>query len=98
MSKRDDPSSAGGVSRGPASPARRQLLQIGAAGLAAAAASSGTSLLARDAQNAATPRGADAAAPSADGVIDPAAIAAETWTEPWIWRPADWPGQALDLN
>ena len=55
-------------------------------------------MLARDAQNAATPRGADAAAPSADGVIDPAAIAAETWTEPWIWRPADWPGQALDLN
>jgi len=23
---------------------------------------------------------------------------AETWTEPWVWRPADWPGQALDLN
>ncbi|HEY2434026.1 MAG TPA: multicopper oxidase domain-containing protein [Vicinamibacterales bacterium] len=22
----------------------------------------------------------------------------ETWTEPWVWRPADWPGQALDLN
>ena len=24
--------------------------------------------------------------------------AAETWNEPWIWRPSDWPGQQLDLN
>src|SRR3954470_3993867 len=22
----------------------------------------------------------------------------ETWTEPWIWRPGEWPGQRLDLN
>ena len=22
----------------------------------------------------------------------------ETWGEPWIWRPSDWPGQALELN
>src|SRR5215217_855063 len=22
----------------------------------------------------------------------------ETWTEPWIWRPSEWPGQSLDLN
>jgi FtsP/CotA-like multicopper oxidase with cupredoxin domain len=22
----------------------------------------------------------------------------ETWTEPWIWRPGQWPGQSLDLN
>jgi FtsP/CotA-like multicopper oxidase with cupredoxin domain len=22
----------------------------------------------------------------------------ETWTEPWIWRPSEWPGQRLDLN
>src|SRR5215471_13868120 len=98
MTEQDDGASAGGVSDGLASPARRQLLQIGAAGLAAVAASSGASLLARDAQNAVTPRGSEAAPPSADGVIDPSAIAAETWTEPWIWRPADWPGQTLDLN
>ncbi len=22
----------------------------------------------------------------------------ENWTEPWIWRPSDWPGQQLHLN
>ncbi len=22
----------------------------------------------------------------------------ETWGEPWIWRPSDWPGQSLELN
>lgn len=22
----------------------------------------------------------------------------ETWTEPWIWRPSEWPGRSLDLN
>lgn len=24
--------------------------------------------------------------------------ATETWTEPWIWRPSEWPGRFLDLN
>jgi len=22
----------------------------------------------------------------------------ETWLEPWVWRPGDWPGQQLELN
>lgn len=22
----------------------------------------------------------------------------ETWAEPWIWRPSDWPGQRFTLN
>lgn len=22
----------------------------------------------------------------------------ETWSEPWVWRPSDWPGQQLTLN
>ena len=22
----------------------------------------------------------------------------ETWNEPWVWRPSDWPGQQLELN
>ena len=26
------------------------------------------------------------------------ATSVETWGEPWIWRPSDWPGQALELN
>src|SRR5688572_18765022 len=24
--------------------------------------------------------------------------ASETWSEPWVWRPSDWPGQQLALN
>jgi FtsP/CotA-like multicopper oxidase with cupredoxin domain len=24
--------------------------------------------------------------------------APETWLEPWVWRPGDWPGQQLELN
>ena len=28
----------------------------------------------------------------------PPPAATETWTEPWIWRPSEWPGQRLDLN
>ena len=26
------------------------------------------------------------------------ATAVETWNEPWVWRPSDWPGQQLELN
>ena len=82
----------------PANPARRKLLQIGAAGVTAAFGSSAASLLARESQNQTPPPPGPPAPPSAAGVVDPAAMTAETWTEPWVWRPADWPGQALDLN
>ena len=30
--------------------------------------------------------------------INPATDGLETWSEPWVWRPAEWPGQQLDLN
>ena len=30
-------------------------------------------------------------------IVSPPA-STETWTEPWIWRPSEWPGQRLDLN
>lgn len=36
--------------------------------------------------------------PSAEGLVDPMLMPNETWTEAWIWRPEDWPGQTLDLN
>ncbi|MEM1335468.1 MAG: hypothetical protein AAGG08_18630, partial [Actinomycetota bacterium] len=29
--------------------------------------------------------------------IDPS-NAFETWNEPWVWRPGDWPGQQLDMH
>ncbi|HET7095368.1 MAG TPA: hypothetical protein VFI22_17895, partial [Thermomicrobiales bacterium] len=40
---------------------------------------------------------APAATPGAALVKSPPA-STETWTEPWIWRPSEWPGQRLDLN
>ena len=81
----------------PADPARRRLLQLGAASVTAALGSGGA-LFAGDPQ--AQPPAASQlpAAPDATGVVDPAAVPFETWREPWVWRPADWPDQALDLN
>lgn len=42
-----------------------------------------------------TTTGGGAAPPSLAPAV-PANV--ETWTEPWVWRPSDWPGQQLDLN
>ena len=36
--------------------------------------------------------------PPPTAVANPAAMNAENWTEPWIWRPSEWPGQPLTLN
>jgi FtsP/CotA-like multicopper oxidase with cupredoxin domain len=36
--------------------------------------------------------------PPVGDLIDPVAVPTETWLEPWIWRPEEWPGDALDLN
>lgn len=38
-----------------------------------------------------------AATPAAPPAAPPLSLS-ETWTEPWIWRPSDWPGQQLNLN
>ena len=83
----------------PANRGRRRLLQLGAAGVTAALGSGGSALFAARAQNAqsATPQ-PPPTAPDASGVVDPSALGFETWTEPWVWRPADWPDQCLDLN
>lgn len=82
----------------PVNPTRRKLLQLGAVSVGAALGS-GSALVAARAQNAppATPQ-ASPPAPDAAGVIDPAALPVETWCEAWIWCPADWPNQQLDLN
>jgi FtsP/CotA-like multicopper oxidase with cupredoxin domain len=79
------------------SPARRKFLQLGAAGITAAIGSREAALLAGG-ESQDPPSPAAAAPPDATGVIDPAAMPFETWNEPWVWRPADWPGEALDLN
>jgi FtsP/CotA-like multicopper oxidase with cupredoxin domain len=36
--------------------------------------------------------------PSVGELIDPSRIGAETWQEPWIWRPDEWPDGQLVLN
>jgi len=36
--------------------------------------------------------------PAPDMVVNLAGMRVEDWTEPWIWRPSDWPNQPLALN
>ncbi|UCC23881.1 MAG: multicopper oxidase domain-containing protein [Gemmatimonadales bacterium] len=36
--------------------------------------------------------------PEIGNLVDPAVIPAETWQEPWVWRPGDWPESPLVLN
>jgi FtsP/CotA-like multicopper oxidase with cupredoxin domain len=36
--------------------------------------------------------------PAAAAVPDVTALRVEDWTEPWLWRPSDWPGRPLALN
>ena len=33
-----------------------------------------------------------------DQVVNPATLPVEDWSEPWVWRPSEWPGQALTLH
>ena len=95
-------SSAGSdAPNGPQALSRRDLLQLGAASLAATVGV--PSLLAHgeqaQTQNTLPPDPlTPPQAPSADRFVNPSAVGAETWCEPWVWRPEDWPGQALELN
>ncbi|HWK09298.1 MAG TPA: multicopper oxidase domain-containing protein [Vicinamibacterales bacterium] len=93
------PSTPGGANDGPRDPTRRKLLQLGAAGVTAALGSRAAGSVAAVGQNPTPPSPGQAAPPpDAAGIIDPASVAFETWCEPWVWRPEDWPGQSLDLN
>jgi FtsP/CotA-like multicopper oxidase with cupredoxin domain len=82
----------------PSNPARRQLLIAGGASVAAALGTRSAAPFSLEPQGQGGGTAAGEAPPSATGVIDPVALTAETWTEAWVWRPADWPGQFLDLN
>jgi hypothetical protein len=78
--------------------ARRELLQIGAvAGLAAMAP--GATAASDGAQTPGSGQGAKPPQPPApEAIANPAAQRVEDWTEPWVWRPEDWPGQQLTLQ
>ena len=78
--------------------ARRELLQIGAAGLASmgavhAPASSAAPQTPGSGQGQRPPQ-----PPAPDTLANPATMRVEDWSEPWVWRPEEWPGQPLTLQ
>ncbi len=75
---------------------RRELLQLGIGGLAAWGST--TAARAAGAQPG-TGQGPRPARPPGPGeVADLSTMSVEDWSEPWVWRPSEWPGQALALN
>jgi len=85
---------------------RREFLKLGAAGVTATLAGFAT---AQDNTQEPKTAAGSAAAPGTGGqkkkkipdigdLIDPLSAEAETWQEPWTWRPESWPGSNLDLN
>ena len=78
--------------------ARRELLQIGAAGLAALGAASATPA-GEGLQTPGSGQGARPPQPPApETIANPATMLVEDWSEPWVWRPEEWPGQPLTLQ
>ena len=76
---------------------RRELLQLGIGGVSAFGAGALTvdafGIQPGSGQGPPPPQ-----PPPPTDVPDLAAVTVEDWTEPWIWRPSDWPGQSLALN
>ncbi len=78
--------------------ARRELLQIGAASLAALGAASATPA-GEGLQTPGSGQGARPPEPPApETIANPATMRVEDWSEPWVWRPEEWPGQPLTLQ
>ncbi|HET7218597.1 MAG TPA: multicopper oxidase domain-containing protein [Vicinamibacterales bacterium] len=77
---------------------RRDLLQLGI-GSAAALASGGLSMARPAAQTPGSGQGQRPPQPPApETVLDVSGMTTEDWSEPWVWRPSEWPGQSLALN
>jgi len=84
-------------------PSRRQMLKLGASGLGAAGlAALGAGSVAATTVDAQTPGSGQGQQPpkppAPDAIVTLSGRVVEDWTEPWIWRPSDWPGQPLVLN
>ena len=82
---------------------RRKMLRLGATGLGAtglaALGAASIPLSARSDQTPGSGQGPQPPKPPApDDVVNLATIPVEDWTEPWIWRPSEWPGEPLVLN
>ena len=87
-------------SRAARRPSRRTLLKLGASGIGAVGLGAiGGSRPALEAQTPGSGQGAQPPKPPApEAIVNLTGRVVEDWTEPWIWRPADWPGQPLVLN
>ena len=77
---------------------RRDFLQVGLLGVAAASCAGVSPVVdvggtGKEAGGTGSGRAAQLQDVSAVKGGDP-----ETWNEPWVWRPSDWPGQQLHLN
>ena len=82
---------------------RRKMLTLGATGIGAASlAVLGASTVEAGREGGQTPGSGQGQQPprppAPDAIVNLATIPTEDWTEPWVWRPADWPGQPLVLN
>jgi FtsP/CotA-like multicopper oxidase with cupredoxin domain len=90
---------------------RRQFLKLGATGVAASLTACATTGVPEPETPAAESTSPPAAPPEAavpaqaapptpevGDLISPLATPAETWQEPWTWRPQDWPDAKLELN
>jgi len=77
---------------------RRDFIKLGATGLAASVAGAAAPLHAETPRAGPTQPQQAQEPPSADDVVDPKKIPIETWQEPWVWRPEDWPDDHLELN
>ena len=74
---------------------RRELLQLGIGGLAALGTKGSLTAAAQpgSGQGPLPPK-----PPAPDAVVNLTAKTVEDWSEPWIWRPSEWPNQPLALN
>jgi FtsP/CotA-like multicopper oxidase with cupredoxin domain len=75
---------------------RRELLQLGIGGLAALGVTNGSSDAAPQPGSGRGPQPPQP--PTPDAVTNLATTTVEDWSEPWIWRPSEWPNQSLALN
>lgn len=66
---------------------RRDILKLGATGLVASLSGCAPAVF----------RLPDST-PEVGGLVDPSRLQSETWQEPWIWRPEQWPGNPLELT
>ena len=82
---------------------RREFLKLSVAGTAATLVGANSNAQSIDGQRNAGANSAQSArnstAPNVpDSLPFPQALAGESWQEPWVWRPDEWPDIRLDLN